>query len=959
MPSPVVKDDIHSPKKKAFLKVLEIELIPEPEPEPEKEVADEEPVITADETEPESETPSKPVVKEEETTVETEPTDEDPPTPEPEAEPEAEFDPAKDPGITKHTGKEALVAEFEAIKARTKFAATKKPYTEAVAVIDGLLEAEPVDKSAVTKAFEDLRKVVTTAAKGYKNKPWPATYLSAEKKALTETIDQLILENQEIGISTEIQKLGELKAGLPAAPKKEHNATSVKTHADALAKTRVGVEAQRQLLLTARESLLARKHAIPAKLKVVDPVGVSEKYKALLAEQRSAITVLLESLKKSNIDQAETKVIEFNTLLAKAQKETEDAAVVTALLLKLESSYTTIHTASRAPVKAELAKAWQTAKGLAAATGAEKDMTAARSALEKVEADLAKADEANKKDVEDAKRVATLLGTVEAKYNLVHPASIASVQGKIATAWAEAKTQAAITGDLRDPALAITMLEKLDTLLDEIKADNQGRKEAADLIKGNPAQKKLFDKLAGMTDPDGRDLSAGLYAQFGKTGFAKLLTAMDVLDDDVDKSKASENLRALGGAMSPAEIKGLCDTFGDEDKGAKNVGSIMKHGVKAGQLAELRTTYEDEDDLKAFQAAYAKGFKNDPELFANIVAVGLKAESEDDEPEDLSIQNLKKLTDAFEDPDDLGNLMTGFASKDKIKADKDKKKTTPKDKLEQASADKKKAGERMAALLETHFEGKPEKLKDPFMDKLNNLQTEHQARVDELDALDAKEKPFIDYGKLTPANQAKVKLKDKPKPLNASDKARQTQLAAIIAKSTPLPLGTAVRNAASFETKELEPADLVMPTADLRGLKCSAKEVEHFASRHTRAHFSFDDKSLAPANTPITSTQYKTTTLWPDGTDVNKVKLHLKAALLAITVPTYAAVKGLNPVTEDDFCQIDTRITVDGETIDVRLGFERVAPSTVKITQFYPKGSLLDSIPFEDMHGIKKGLAIP
>jgi hypothetical protein len=391
----------------------------------------------------------------------------------------------------------------------------------------------------------------------------------------------------------------------------------------------------------------------------------------------------------------------------------------------------------------------------------------------------------------------------------------------------------------------------------------------------------------------------------------------------------------------------------------------MKHGVKAGQLAELRTTYKDPEDLKAFQAAYDKGFKNDPELFANIVTVGLKAETEVDEDsekeaKDLSIQNLKKLTDAFADPKDLGNLMAGFASKDKVKEARDKTKNTPKDKAEQASADKKIAGERMAALLNNHFAGDPAKLKDPFLDKLNNLQTEHKAWQAELAALNAKEQAFANFEKL--AKKAQDQIKPKPKALTGPDTERQTYLNKLLTAYTPLPLETTIRNAASFKNKKLKPADLVMPTADLKGLKCDTERVEHFATRHTRDHFPFGDGALAPANTPLDSDQHKTTTLWPEGTDVAQVKLHLKAALAAIAIPTYASIPippHTPPPKKNGFLQKDVSITVGGTSIEVRIGFQTQAPSTVKITQFYPKSSSkLDTIPFEDMHGIKKGLDI-
>ena len=150
---------------------------------------------------------------------------------------------------------------------------------------------------------------------------------------------------------------------------------------------------------------------------------------------------------------------------------------------------------------------------------------------------------------------------------------------------------------------------------------------------------------------------------------------------------------------------------------------------------------------------------------------------------------------------------------------------------------------------------------------------------------------------------------------------------------------------------------MTMPSGDLHGLECSDERVEHFAKRHTRDHFPFKGAELASENEPLASDQRKPASLWPEGTGVQEVKALLRDALNAITIPTYDAVAALPPPTKTDFGRVDTDITVSAQRIKVRIGFQRTPPNKVKITQFYPKKQTkLDTICFEDMHGIKRAL---
>jgi hypothetical protein len=407
--------------------------------------------------------------------------------------------------------------------------------------------------------------------------------------------------------------------------------------------------------------------------------------------------------------------------------------------------------------------------------------------------------------------------------------------------------------------------------------------------------------------------------------------------DGDDKDKAAGNIGALGGSLGATGIKGLCDSFSGSSAGklpgAGNLGTLLKKGVTTAQLSEVQAAYAD--DPEKLKEAFKTGFSGDAELFAGIFTTGLQGTPKKPD-EDLRTQNLKKLTDAFPDQADLQKLVNGLASK----------------KGGVARAGKEKAGARMNEVLTNHFKGDPAKLKDPFLD---SLKKQPDVWSKEQTELEAAKKAHQDFEALSP--EEKKKVKPKPVTWTPANENRLTFVKGVIAQYTPATLDTTIRNAASFKTASLKDEDLTMPATDLHGLGCSDERVEHFAKRHTRDHFPFKGAELASEDEPLNSDQRKPASLWPEETGVQEIKILLRDALNAITIPTYAQVATLDPATKPDFAQIDTEITVGTERLKVRIGFQRTPPNKVNVTQFYPKKQTkLDTICFEDMHGIKRAL---
>ncbi len=492
--------------------------------------------------------------------------------------------------------------------------------------------------------------------------------------------------------------------------------------------------------------------------------------------------------------------------------------------------------------------------------------------------------------------------------------------------------------------------DAMETLILQLANDQknyvaEAKKQVATKLQGKP-QAAMLAALDGKTDASGQDVTTALYEAFGADKIAELFAAAD--PGDLTKEVAAGNLAKLAEALGAKGIAGLGAGLAGDDKpldGVKHAAGMMKHGMTGPPLAKLRETYDDDDELREM---FATGFKGDPELLASIVGTGLGGKTDDEDCD--SIGHLKTLTDAFADKKDLGKLVDGFASRDPF---------APGD-------EKRKAGERMNKVLTNRFSNKdgiqPEKLKTPFFDTLNGLGDAQTALVNELQALNQRATAFANF-QLLPKEQQDLVPNPKPADLSGKDKQRQAYLTSTVNPGyTPKPLGNLIRNAASCAVKTPGNADKSLDGVDLNGARSTPERMEHFLTRHTREHFPFGGSALAPKGTPVASADHKPATLWPEGTDAKALKGYLTAALKAVRggIPPYDNPVGGQAIWQNDFTQRTANITVSGQRLEVKLGFERVAMGkTVRVTQFYPKKSgALDTLEFEDLHGIKQALAV-
>lgn len=105
----------------------------------------------------------------------------------------------------------------------------------------------------------------------------------------------------------------------------------------------------------------------------------------------------------------------------------------------------------------------------------------------------------------------------------------------------------------------------------------------------------------------------------------------------------------------------------------------------------------------------------------------------------------------------------------------------------------------------------------------------------------------------------------------------------------------------------------------------------------------------------------KVATFWPEGTTADDVKNFLEEAMKAIDpVPGPGDLANLPPQGVADFGQKDVRISVGGNQVEVRVGFELYTQGMnqrVKITQFYRKsGPGLETFSPSQLRAISRAL---